>query len=141
MKIYYANPIVTSESVDDEIFMLQEFYGDKIKIINPLEFTPSVEGNKNLLKQYAEVILRANIELIEKCDLVLACIDDRDIGVIWEMGYAYARGKKIVTISKEFGNNIMIDKTVLAHINLSDDNGITPLYSIIGTLINLEKMQ
>lgn len=37
-----------------------------------------------------------NIYHIEQCSIVFASTVDKDMGTIWECGFAYAKGKKIV---------------------------------------------
>lgn len=57
--------------------------------------------------QFAEVNSRlaaANVERIERCDAVLAFLDGTDVdsGVAAEIGYAAARGKRVVGVRLDF---------------------------------------
>jgi len=57
-----------------------------------------------------------NIENLDKCDLMVAVIDGRDTGTIWEMGYAIGKGVTVISISNEgYGLNIMLAESVQAH--------------------------
>ena len=72
-------------------------------------------------------IYECNIENIENCTHMLAVIDGRDIGTIWEMGYATAIGRPIVTLSNhDYGLNVMIAESVQAH-TLSIEHSISCL--------------
>ena len=62
-------------------------------------------------------IYDTNVEWIHKAEHMIAVIDDRDIGTIWEMGYAKAIGVNIVTISNQsYGLNVMLAESVQAHV-------------------------
>ena len=54
--------------------------------------------------------------MISACSKVLAVIDDRDIGTIWEMGYATGKEIPVITISNSsYGLNVMLAESVQAH--------------------------
>ena len=62
-------------------------------------------------------IFAENCYEVERADLVFAVIDVRDVGVIWEMGYAHGVGTPIVSFSNEnFGMNVMMKGCVKKHI-------------------------
>lgn len=67
-------------------------------------------------------IYKDNIDNIDNCKIVIAVIDDRDTGTIWEMGYATASGKRVISISNEgYGLNVMLAESVQAHTNSIDE--------------------
>lgn len=69
-------------------------------------------------------IYKDNVDQIDSCTHMIAVIDDRDVGTIWEMGYATAKGKTIASISNEdYGLNVMLAESVKAHIRSVDDIG------------------
>lgn len=54
---------------------------------------------------------------IDDADLLVAVIDDFDSGVLFEIGYAYARQIPIVTITNcDFGCNLMLAHSVIGHL-------------------------
>jgi nucleoside 2-deoxyribosyltransferase len=67
-------------------------------------------------------VFETNCARLDWCDAVLAIIDGRDAGTIWEMGYAHARNKDIVTYTAhDYGLNVMLQECVIAHVkNLTD---------------------
>lgn len=68
------------------------------------------------------IIYDTNIMKLLASDSMIAVIDDRDIGTIWEMGYGKAIGLHTVTISsKSYGLNVMLAESVQAHVLNTDD--------------------
>lgn len=54
---------------------------------------------------------------IDDADLMLAVIDNFDVGVMWEVGYAYARQVPIVTYTnKDYGCNLMLAHSIVGHL-------------------------
>jgi nucleoside 2-deoxyribosyltransferase len=86
----------------------------------------------------AEQVFKANVDNIDDSTFILACIDDRDTGTAWELGYAYGSGdQNIITFSgKGYGANVMLSQCAKAHLTtLADlfdfllnyrDNGFSP---------------
>ena len=70
-----------------------------------------------------------NVTAIEKCDLVLACIDDFDAGTMWEMGYAYALGKPIYAYSMVPGRGLNL---MLAQSSAGFLNGMEQMTKFLG---------
>ena len=143
MKIYYAHPAKQNEltrAALEVVTKLQEEVINGISIIDPFEISPNVEGDPAQLQLFAKSILDANKTCIYQSDLVIANIDDRDIGVIWEMGYAHALGIPIISISASgYGNNIMINESVIAHItDVISDPGQKRLESLVLHYYNLK---
>ena len=62
-------------------------------------------------------IYKTNVKNIDNCSMMVAVIDDRDIGTIWEMGYATATKKPIISFSnQDYGLNVMLAESVQAHV-------------------------
>ena len=63
-------------------------------------------------------ILRPQLggEVVSEIESGLSRILARDVGTVWEMGYAYGSGKTIVSYSdKGYGQNVLVTESVLAH--------------------------
>lgn len=60
-----------------------------------------------------------NVEALDTCDLILACIDDFDPGTIWEMGYGHAMGTPIIAYSLVPGRglNLMLRESVIGFLS------------------------
>lgn len=53
---------------------------------------------------------------IDDADLVLAVIDNFDVGAMWEIGYAFARHVPIVThTGRDYGCNLMLAHSIVGH--------------------------
>ncbi len=85
-------------------------------------FSPRNEGVlQNLTEEEKQIqksrIYQSNIDNIRLCDTMVAVIDGRDTGTIWEMGYASALKKDIISISnKSYGLNVMLAESVRIHL-------------------------
>lgn len=111
-KIYLAGPWF-SESQEER----QERIYDLLKCIENLEiFNPKLHGNitgKEDCDKFT-AILKNNINNIVDADLIVAITDEKDMGTIWESGFAYARRKPIIYYCETIGNkpfNLMLAKT------------------------------
>lgn len=64
-------------------------------------------------KKEHERLFRLNLAALENSDIVVAVIDgaDADSGTSWEMGYAFARGKKVIALRTDF-RQVGIDEQV-----------------------------
>ena len=59
-----------------------------------------------------EAIVRANIDAIDDCDFMLASTEGKDMGTLFECGYAHSEGKPVVYYYKGEGVfNIMLAAT------------------------------
>ena len=59
-------------------------------------------------------IFKENCEAIQKSHRILAITDEKDIGTIWEAGYAYGIGKEVVYYAETLGDNpfnVMLGKS------------------------------
>lgn len=127
MNIYFAHPAFTPEQKAFREYILELFKKTKIssniRILDPFEFSPAIEGDREKKKLMAGAVAQSNIALLDQTQLVIAVIDDRDLGVAWEMGFANARGIPTITVSsKDYDVNLMLSNTVVAHIPSLRDN-------------------
>jgi nucleoside deoxyribosyltransferase len=141
MNVYLAHPKFTPDQVSFITSFINVLISDadieeyNLELLDPFEFSPNIEGDRDAKKILGKSILYCNKLLIDKSDLVIAVIDDRDTGVIWEMGYAYAKNIPIITVSNfDYDVNIMLGQCVLAHFtNILKDttNNLKNLLSLI----------
>jgi nucleoside 2-deoxyribosyltransferase len=129
--IYLASPFFNPEQVT--VVEKIEFLLDGIGLDY---FSPRRHGRGNLSqmepeerKRTAHLVFRDNVDNIIACNTVIAVIDGRDPGVMWEIGCAYslrlgrAAGgvvdnwkPRIVTYTDhDYGVNVMIQECVDAH--------------------------
>jgi len=97
-KIYIAGPDVfekDSIEIGQKYVKLCKDYG--FEGLYPLDNVINFEQNK---QKIAQDIYKANKNLIDECDIVIANLNsfrgkESDSGTIWECGYAIALGKKV----------------------------------------------
>lgn len=109
-KIYLAGGWFTPE-MEEEHTRIYNLIKDKFDIFNP-----RIEGeiDKSTSHDKMSKILIGNIEAIKNSDLVLVIYDYKDVGTIWEAGFAYASKKPIIYYAETLGNkkfNLMLAKT------------------------------
>jgi nucleoside 2-deoxyribosyltransferase len=80
-------------------------------------------------------ILKLNCAAIDMAPYVIVITDDKDVGTIWEAGYAYAKGKKILYVwlgwTPEMKFNIMLAASGIA-VHSYDDLAYQLMYYSIG---------
>lgn len=98
MKVYFAGPLfsIAEQEFNNKLSHLLEKDNPKLDIILP----------QNTCKDItlpSDVFTRCK-EGIDESDYVIAILDgaDADSGTCWEVGYAYAIGKKVIGIRTDF---------------------------------------
>lgn len=111
-KIYFAggwfNP-----AQEEEHTRIYNVIKDKFDVFNP-----KVAGivDDTTTGDHMVNILLGNVNAINESQLVVAITDRKDMGTIWETGYAYASKKPIIYYCETLGNapfNLMLAKTGL----------------------------
>jgi nucleoside 2-deoxyribosyltransferase len=93
MKIYLAGGWF-SENMLKAITEMEEVLDSlPIAYFNPRKANLA-ECDDNITK--LDYIFKKNVEEIDNCNLVIASTVDKDMGTIWETGYAYAKNKPII---------------------------------------------
>lgn len=127
---YTAGPIFTPKQHEIQNRLIKLLKDHSITSCDPrtqgpiIADVPREERGPELFQK----ILNANCDGILNSKFVIACIDDRDTGTIWELGFAYGSrlggGGKIplITYSNEgYGQNVMIAQSVNAHFKSYED--------------------
>ena len=114
--IYIAGPFFNEKQVD----MIEAI--ENVLDFNAMQYySPRSEGvlmnmTPEEKKARMKYIFDKNIEMLDKADTVVAVIDDYDTGTVFEIGYAFAKGKRIITITGNYyGVNVMINECIEAH--------------------------
>ena len=117
--IYFAGPLFTMAEKQFNLDFSSHLKArvPKIEIVLPQERAPSYLSQDN--GQY--LVFRDCLEMIEKCDLVVAILDgaDADSGTSVEIGYAYATKKPVIGVRTDF--------------RISEDRGLNLMLSNICT--------
>lgn len=134
MIIYYAHPAFNEHQLEHKYKFLGVLTEDiRECILDPFAISPTIEGDRDIKKSIGRSILQINHNLIVSSDIILANIDDRDQGVIYEIGYASALNKPIITYSsQDYDVNVMLSGAVIAHIqNIFNIGSINNLIGIL----------
>jgi nucleoside 2-deoxyribosyltransferase len=124
--IYIAAPFFTPqqlatvmkiESMIDDVEKI-DFYSPRMDGVLQ-DMTPELRA-----ASYASVYQK-NVDMIETCDAVLAVLDEKDTGTIWEMGYARGHhghrnmtfGIYSFTSSPQTKSNVMLAQSTDGHIS------------------------
>lgn len=99
---YLASPFFNEDQIEREerIKSLLRTYG--YKVYSPREH--GVVGNLSDSVAVQETF-NSNVEAINDSKKVLAITDRKDMGTIWEAGYAYGKGIQIVYYAETLGDN------------------------------------
>lgn len=99
---YLASPFFNDEQIKREETIKKTLRGYGFSVYAPREH--GIVGS--LASQEAVTsTFNSNVEAIESSKMVLAITDGKDMGTIWEAGYAYGKNIPIVYYAETLGNN------------------------------------
>lgn len=99
---YLASPFFNDEQIKREETIKKTLRGYGFTVYAPREH--GIVGS--LASQEAvTATFNSNVEAIESSKMVLAITDGKDMGTIWEAGYAYGKNIPIVYYAETLGNN------------------------------------
>ena len=108
---YLASPFFKDSQIrrEDEVKNILRYNGYAV-------YSPKENGvlTPDATDEVRTKIFKENCEAIQKSHRILAITDEKDIGTIWEAGYAYGIGKEIVYYAETLGNNpfnVMLGKS------------------------------
>lgn len=124
--IYLASPFFNDDQINREEFVKSELRRQALTVFSPKEncFLPPTA---NLSDQKS--VFDQNCEAINSCRAVFAITDGKDIGTIWEAGYAYGTKTPVIYFAETLGGhgfNLMLaqsgKKVILSRDELMDTN-------------------
>ncbi len=122
--IYFAGPLFTMAEKRFNLDFSSRLKAKmaKTEVVLPQERAPSLISQDN----GPSLVFRDCLQMIEKCDLVIAILDgaDADSGTSVEIGYAYAMKKPVVGVRTDF--------------RISEDRGLNLMLSNICTELILD---
>ena len=113
MKIYFAGGWF-SPAQEEEHTRVGNFLErhKRLEVFNPRTAGGDFKVGKET--EHMTQVLLNNCKAIDNADLVVAITDYKDMGTLWECGYAYAKQKPIIYYCETLGNkpfNLMLAKT------------------------------
>ena len=122
-QVYIAGPFFNNVQMSLIQAIEKKFDDSEIKYFSPRSFGSLGEMGTQERLDNIQSVYTENIRQIENSMVMLAVIDDNDVGTVFEMGYAaclkapFPR-RKIVTMSDQgYGMNIMLRECVDAHLH------------------------
>lgn len=87
-------------------------------------------------------VFNENVKGMDDSDIIVACLDDKDTGVLFELGYSFATHKPIISFSSvDKPINVMLDMTVVGHAHSYDELKyyMSLIHDHLGVHANVEK--
>lgn len=109
--LYFASPFFNPEQVEREERLKAYLRGMGFEVFSPKENT---HLQKNADTKAQETTFRQNLDGIKNTDAVFAVTDGKDMGTIWEAGYAFGINKPIIYFAETLGNgqfNLMLARS------------------------------
>ena len=101
-KCYFASPFFNEEQVEREESLKRILRTHNVALYSPKENgIVSVDSTDSYMKK----IFDDNVMHLQICDIVFVVTDGKDVGTIWEAGYAYALNKPIIYFCETLGDN------------------------------------
>lgn len=99
---YFASPFFNPEQVEREERMIKHLRNLGFKVFSPKE---NCHLDAKASQESREKVFMDNCKGIDKSKAVFAVTDGKDIGTIWEAGYAFGTGKPVIYFAETLGNN------------------------------------
>ena len=102
MKVYFASPFFNEEQVEREERLKKALRDLGFEVFSPKEAS-KLNPNSNLKEQ--KETFEMNLKNIDDCDILFGVTDGKDMGTIWEAGFAYGINKPVVYFAETLGDN------------------------------------
>ena len=99
---YFASPFFNDEQVEREERMIAHLRKLGFKVFSPKE---SCKLDAKASQNSRAKVFNDNCNAISKAKAVFAVTDGKDMGTIWETGYAYGINKPVVYYAETLGDN------------------------------------
>jgi len=93
MKVYIASPFFNEKQIDQVEFIKESLSSAGFEYFSPKDYFVL---KPNATQADRKRIFDVNVEKIDWADFILCNTEAKDIGTIWEAGYAYGVGKPVV---------------------------------------------
>lgn len=108
-KLYLAGPFFNPEQVKTVDTIKEIFTDHGWEVYSPKDIFIVPPNADEATRQ---ATFRGNIDHMDKADAIIAITDGKDVGTIWEAGYAYGKRKPIIyfcqTLSPDAPFNLML---------------------------------
>lgn len=121
MNIYLASPFFSNEQIEREERIKKHLRNLGLNVFSPKE--ESLITKESTIFDREQTFL-SNIKHIQHCDIVFAITDTKDVGTIWECGYAYGINKPVVFYAETLADkpfNLMLAQSGINVITKQSD--------------------
>lgn len=101
--LYFASPFFNPEQVEREERLKAKLRSLGFEVWSPKEMC---HLSKDASIEEQTKTFTSNLDAMHRVDAVFAVTDGKDVGTIWEAGYAYAIKKPIVYYCETLGNGV-----------------------------------
>lgn len=118
MNVYIASPFFTPDQLKwvERIENLLTEIG--IEFYSPRKDGVLQDMNREQQQYAMRKIFALNCNRLDWCDTVLALMDWKDAGVVWELGYSFRALKRIITFTSANEKvNVMLKECASLHVN------------------------
>ncbi len=100
-RIYLASPLFSEAERRYNTYLAEVLRKNFFSVYLPQEFDDTEEARG---ENRERVIYDKNLSELKKADIVVGVIDGSDVdsGTAWEMGYAFASGKRVIALRTDF---------------------------------------
>ncbi len=100
-RIYLASPLFSEGERRYNTYLAEVLRKNFFSVYLPQEFDDTAEARGN---DREKTIYEKNLSELKKADIVVGVIDGSDVdsGTAWEMGYAFASGKRVIALRTDF---------------------------------------
>ena len=119
MKLYLASPFFTEEQVEREERLKAKLRGLGITVLSPKEFCFCPPDASDELR---EKTFKDNLKHIEEADAIFAITNGKDMGTIFEAGYAYGINKPIIYFCERLSGQFNLMLAQSGNVVLTNDS-------------------
>ena len=113
--IYIAAPFFNKRQLEIVVEVENYLRPREFSFFSPRSAGSLKDMSKNKQSQTRSEIYKGNIHAMDSADIMIACVEEKDTGTIFEMGYFAAKEKKIIMFSQKIGTvNVMLAESAYA---------------------------
>lgn len=109
MKVYIAGPFFNEEQIRIIESVEHALNQNGIKFFSPRSEGALKEMSREEQQASRSAIFQSNVDNMSVCTHMIACVETKDTGTLWEMGFMFAQSKPIVMMLSDVSRvNVML---------------------------------
>lgn len=127
MKVYIAAPFFNPDQLKIVVAVEMQLLKKRVEYFSPRSEGTLGDMTVEEQKKSRKKIFDSNVANMMSCDAMIACVEYKDTGTIWEMGFFYAMGKPIIMLASDPSKiNVMLAES--SYIAFSSDQAVEILF-------------